>query len=78
MVPVHSVRLLAEEHSIRREMVLCKVRTARDSMLNPLRENSREIWESTPGSSSTRTEKVRNVVSMMLSSSPQLSRNSVM
>ena len=52
--------------------------TARDSMLNPLRENSREIWESTPGSSSTRTEKVRNVVSMMLSSSPQLSRNSVM
>ena len=24
MVPVHSVRLLAEEHSIRREMVLCK------------------------------------------------------
>ena len=28
MVPVHSVRLLAEEHSIRREMVLCKVRAS--------------------------------------------------
>ena len=28
MVPVHSVRLLAEEHSIRREMVLCKVQLA--------------------------------------------------
>ena len=32
MVPVHSVRLLAEEHSIRREMVLCKVRAEERSV----------------------------------------------
>ena len=36
MVPVHSVRLLAEEHSIRREMVLCKVRAEERSVRSEL------------------------------------------
>ena len=36
MVPVHSVRLLADEHSIRRELVLCKVRAENRSIRNEL------------------------------------------
>ena len=36
MVPVHSVRLLAEEHSIRREMGLCKVRAEERSVRSEL------------------------------------------
>ena len=36
MVPVHSVRLLAEEHSIRRAMVLCKVRAEERSVRSEL------------------------------------------
>ena len=36
MVPVHSVRLLAEEHSIRLEMVLCKVRAEERSVRSEL------------------------------------------
>ena len=36
MVPVHSVRLLAEEHSIRREMVLCNVRAEERSVRSEL------------------------------------------
>ena len=36
MVPVHSVRLLAEERSIRREMVLCKVRAEERSVRSEL------------------------------------------
>lgn len=36
MVPVHSVRLLAEEQSIRREMVLCKVRAEERSVRSEL------------------------------------------
>lgn len=36
MVPVHSVRLLAEEYSIRREMVLCKVRAEERSVRSEL------------------------------------------
>ena len=36
MVPVHSVRLLAEEPSIRREMVLCKVRAEERSVRSEL------------------------------------------
>ena len=36
MVPVHSVRLLAEEHSIRRVMVLCKVRAEERSVRSEL------------------------------------------
>ena len=36
MVPVHSVRLLAEEHSIRREMVLGKVRAEERSVRSEL------------------------------------------
>lgn len=36
MVPVHSVRLLAEEHSIRQEMVLCKVRAEERSVRSEL------------------------------------------
>ena len=36
MVPVHSVRLLAGEHSIRREMVLCKVRAEERSVRSEL------------------------------------------
>ena len=36
MVPVHSVRLLADEHSIRRELVLCKVRAENRSVRNEL------------------------------------------
>ena len=36
MVPVHSVRLLAEEHSIRREMVLCTVRAEERSVRSEL------------------------------------------
>lgn len=36
MVPVHSVRLLAEEHSIRWEMVLCKVRAEERSVRSEL------------------------------------------
>ena len=36
MVPVHSVRLLADEHSIRLELVLCKVRAENRSIRNEL------------------------------------------
>ena len=36
MVPVHSVRLLAEEHSSGREMVLCKVRAEERSVRSEL------------------------------------------
>lgn len=36
MVPVHSVRLLAGEHSIRRRMVLCKVRAEERSVRSEL------------------------------------------
>ena len=34
LVPVHSVRILSAEHSIRRELVLCKVRADSRSVRN--------------------------------------------
>ena len=43
MVPVHSVRLLAEEHSIRREMVLCKVRSELIQLANVFRASILDV-----------------------------------
>ena len=46
MVPVHSVRLLADEHSIRRELVLCKS-SARSRKMRPSPTccGSSEFWK---------------------------------
>ena len=49
-----------------REMAgLSVVPTARDSTLNPLRENKRDTWDKTPDSLSTKTDNVRNFTSSM-------------
>ena len=51
---------------VMREMAgLSLVPTARDSTLNPLRENKRDTWDKTPDSLSTKTDNVRNFTSSM-------------
>ena len=55
---------LAITSMVMREMLGSSVvPTAKDSTLKPFRENRREIWDNTPDSFSTSTDKVRSFTS---------------